>query len=66
MQSAQRAAEMRTRARTQATEFGGLELAGHDTAHFNGAYRVIDERDGWPVLRNENGIWMFRPSHTGY
>eukprot|EP01052_Picozoa_sp_SAG31_P009999 SAG31_NODE_535_length_14348_cov_11.339603_22_plen_186_part_00 len=44
----------------------GFALARHDTAHYNGAYRVIDERDGWPVLRNENGIWMFRPSHTGY
>ena len=37
-----------------------MELSGHTTAGYNGTYRAVDERDGWPVLQNEDGIWLFR------
>ena len=39
---------------------GGLELSRHPVCLFNGAYRAVDERDGWPVLQNEHGMWLFR------
>ena len=43
----------------------GLELNGHASADYNGTYRTVDERDGWPVLRNEHGTWLFRIGHLG-
>ena len=44
----------------------GITVAQHSIAVYNGAYRVVDERDGWPVLQNEHGIWLYRPSHKGH
>ena len=51
------------RARAQADLAGGscgLALSGHAYDTYNGTYRVVDERDGWPVLQNEHGMWLFR------
>ena len=42
-------------------EVAGLDLAGQ-SAQYRGTYRAVDERDGWPVLQNEHGMWLFRPS----
>ena len=44
---------------------GGFRVAGHSFAEYNGTYEAVDERDGWPVLRNEHGRWLYRPSHRG-
>ena len=43
----------------------GLKIAGHRRQEYNGAYRAVDERDGWPVLQNEHGMWLYRPAHRG-
>jgi hypothetical protein len=43
----------------------GLRRSGHSVAVFNGTYEAVDERDGWPVLRNEHSVWLYRPSHRG-
>ena len=51
------------RARAQADLAGGscgVAISGHTSASYNGTYDVVDERDGWPVLRNEHGTWLFR------
>ena len=41
---------------------GGLTIAGSRLGLFGGTYRAVDERDGWPVLQNEHGRWLFRPA----
>ena len=56
------AQEVRARAQAQLVNGTcGLELSGHSTINYNGTYEAVDERDGWPVLQNEHGIWLFRP-----
>ena len=56
--------ECRTRAKAVLSDGNcGLMLAGHSFAEYNGTYEAVDERDGWPVLRNEHGRWLYRPSH---
>ena len=55
--------ECRTRAKAVLSDGNcGLMLAGHSFAEYNGTYEAVDERDGWPVLRNEHGRWLYRPS----
>ena len=48
------------------TQAAGIVLTGHTAIlqadEYNGTYRAVDERDGWPVLQNEHGMWLFRPS----
>ena len=62
----QLAEECRARAKAALTDGSyGLRLAGHSFAAYNGTYAAVDERDGWPVLRNEHGMWLYRPSHRG-
>ena len=43
----------------------GITIAQHGNADYNGTYYAVEERDGWPVLRNECGTWLYRPSFTG-
>ena len=38
-----------------------MELSGHSITRYNGTYEAVDERDGWPVLQNEHGVWLFHP-----
>ena len=63
------AAACRGRARAVlASEDGltcGITIAQHGNADYNGTYYAVEERDGWPVLRNECGMWLYRPSFKG-
>ena len=37
-----------------------MRLSGHSAVSYNGTYEAVDEHDGWPVLQNENGNYLFR------
>ena len=43
----------------------GITIAQHGNANYNGTYHAVAERDGWPVLQNEHGMWLYRPSVKG-
>ena len=46
-------------------QVGGLRVCGHYSRAYNGTYAAVDERDGWPVLQNEHGVWLFRSGLQG-
>ena len=43
-----------------------MVVSGHPADAYNGTYAVVDERDGWPVLQNEHGVWFFRFGQRGF
>eukprot|EP01045_Picozoa_sp_COSAG04_P035313 COSAG04_NODE_8096_length_1024_cov_0.887568_1_plen_189_part_01 len=41
-------------------EATGFLLEGHPQPAFNGVYRLHSEHEGWPVLKNANGMYCHR------
>ena len=46
-------------------QYRTFSLAGHPTAAYNGRYMVDSMHEGWPVLKNADGMYCYRHTATG-
>ena len=43
----------------------GIKIQGHPTATYNGVYRVTSEHNGYPVMKNDAGMYCYYYSAIG-